>query len=521
MFIREKKRRNQDGSVTVYLQLVENRRVDGKTRQRVLATLGRTDDPRLRSGLGSLVETANRYAQIESVLLTERARAQTRMWGAQLLWGRLWAKTFAPILTASGFNDRQSTAVYLMVLHRLVDPGSKCAAFRFADDVYGASFAGLGLHDLYRALDQLAEAKEAVEKGWFAGHRNLFTDTDLLYFDTTSTYVEGSHPEELAAFGYSRDHRSDRRQVGLGVVMTRGGLPVAHVILPGNTADPSAFRSAIEYLRATLGVGRVMLCCDRGMVSEENLQALRDAGMPYLVATKMRRERTTHSVLSQPGRYQVVADNLEVKEIDLADVEDRYIVCRNPEAVEADRREREAIVEMLAGRLASGSVKGLLRGAARRYIRVQGEKPSLDRGKIDKDARYDGKWVLRTNSDLPAAEAAVAYKGLWQVEEAFRTLKTPLELRPIYHWTEKRVRGHIAVCFLAFTLRQILKKRLAEQSFDGSFVELVKGLSRVRAVVLDDGNGRRYRLRDEIPAASMPAFRALKIVPPRRVERLD
>lgn len=468
-----------------------------------------------------MVETASRYAEIESLLLTERARAQTQMWGAQLLWGRLWSETFAPILTVSGFNDRQSNAVYLMVLHRLVDPESKCAAFRFADDVYGASFERLGLHDLYRALDQLAEAKEAVEKGWFARHRDLFTDTDLLYFDTTSTYVEGSHPEELAGFVYSRDHRSDRRQVGLGVVMTRGGLPVAHVILPGNTADPSAFRSAIEHLRETLGVGRVMLCCDRGMVSEENLQVLRDAGMPYLVATKLRRAKTVQAVLSQPGRYQVVADNLEVKEADLADGGDRYIICRNPEAVEADRREREAIVEMLAAKLASGSVKGLLRGAARRYVRMQGGRAALDRGKIEEDARYGGKWVLRTNSDLSAAEAAVAYKGLWQVEDAFRTLKTPLELRPIYHWTEKRVRGHIAVCFLAFTLRQILKKRLAEQSFDGSFVELVEGLSRVRAVVLDDGNGRRYRLRDEIPVASMPAFRALKLVPPRRIERLD
>jgi len=521
MFIREKKRRNQDGSVTVYLQLVENRRVDGKTRQRVLATLGRTDDPRLRSGLGSLVETASRYAEIESVLLTERAQAETRIWGAQLVWGSLWSETFAPILTDAGFNERQSNAVYLMVLHRLVDPGSKCAAFRFADDVYGAPFEGLELHDLYRSLDQLAEAKEAVEKGWFAGHRDLFTDTDLLYFDTTSTYVEGSRPEELAAFGYSRDHRGDRRQVGLGVVMTRGGLPVAHVILPGNTADPAAFRTAIEYLRATLGVGRVMLCCDRGMVSEENLQALRDAGMPYLVATKMRREKTAQSVLSQPGRYRVVADNLEVKEVALPDVEDRYIVCRNPEAVETDRREREAIVAALETKLATGSVKGLLRRAARRYVRVQGEKPSLDRRKIDEDARYDGKWVLRTNSDLSAAEAAVAYKGLWQVEEAFRTLKTPLKLRPIYHWTERRVRGHIVVCFLAFTLRQILKKRLTERSYDGSFVELVEGLSRVRAVVLDDGKGHRYRLRDEISAVSMPAFHALKIVPPRRVERLD
>jgi len=257
------------------------------------------------------------------------------------------------------------------------------------------------------------------------------------------------------------------------------------------------------------------------MVSEANLQALRDAGMPYLVATKLRRNKMAQAALSQPGRYHVVAENLEVKEATVPGATDRYILCRNPEAVEMDRQERQAIVAALEEKIASGSVNGLLRGAARRYVHAVGGTVRLDRGQIEEDARYDGKWVLRTNSNLSTSEAALAYKGLWQVEQAFRTLKTPLELRPIYHWTELRVRGHITVCFLAFTLRQILTKRLAERSFDGSFVELIEGLSRVRAVLLDDGNGQRYRLRDEIPAAAMPAFRALNIVPPRRVERID
>jgi len=521
MFLREKKRRNQDGSVTVYLQLVENRRVDGKTRQRVLATLGRADDPRLRAGLGSLVETASRYAESERIRLTHRAGAQTYTWGSQLVWGRLWSETFAPLLTDAGLTEQQTNAIYLMVLHRLVDPGSKCAAFRFAEDVYGGPFARLELHDLYRSLDRLAEKKEEVEARWFARHRDLFTETDLLYFDTTSTYVEGRHPEGLAAFGYSRDHRGDRRQVGLGVVVTRQGLPVAHVVFPGSTADRAAFRTALSYLRETLGVGRMILVCDRGMVSEENLAALRTAGMPYVVATRLRRDKAAQAVLAQPGRYQTVADHLEVKEVTAAGFADRYIVCRNPAAVETDRREREAIVAALEEKLAAGTVRGLLRGAARRYVRVAGEEATLDRKKIAAEARYDGKWVLRTDTALPAAEAALAYKGLWQVERVFRTLKTPLELRPIYHWTEQRVRGHIAVCFLAFTLRQLLKHRLAEHSFAGSFTALVEGLSRVRAVLLDDGDDHRYCLRDEIPATVLPAFRALNLMPPRRVERLD
>jgi len=368
----------------------------------------------------------------DEVRLTDQAQEQTRIWGAQLVWGWLWSETFAPILSDPGFSDRQSNAVYLMVLHRLADPGSKCAAFRFNDDVYGTPFDRLELHDLYRSLGRLAEVKAPIEASWFAGRCDLFTDTDLLDFDTTSTYVEGSRPEELAAFGYSRDHRDDRRQVGRGVVLTRDGLPVAHVILPGNTADPVAFRVAIEYLREALGIGRVMLCCDRGMVSEENLQAFRDAGMAYLAAAKQRRNKAAQAVLSQPGRYHVVADNLEVKELTLLDA-DRYIVCRNPGAVETDRRERGAIVAVLETKLASGSVNGLLRGAARRYVRTQAGGATLDGAKIEDDARYDGKWVLRTNTDLPTGEAALAYKGLWQVEQAFRTLKTPLELRPIYH----------------------------------------------------------------------------------------
>lgn len=186
-----------------------------------------------------------------------------------------------------------------MVLGRLSEPGSRCAAYAWAEDVYGAGFEAPKLHDLYRALDLLAKNKEAIERGWFARHQDLFTDTDLVYFDTTSTYLEGTHPEGLAQLGYSRDKRKDRRQLALGVVLTRGGLPVAHLLLPGNTADPATFREALSYLREVLGVTRAVLCCDRGMVSEGNLQAMREAGLPYLVATRLQGDK---------GLWQLRAD---------------------------------------------------------------------------------------------------------------------------------------------------------------------------------------------------------------------
>ncbi len=419
------------------------------------------------------------------------------------------------------FPERLARAVYLMVLGRLVDPQSKCATYGWAEDVYGAGLEQVQLHDLYRGLDELCAKKELIEQGWFHKHQDLFTDTDLLYFDTTSTYVEGTNPEGLAEFGYSRDKRGDRRQLALGVVVTRDGLPVAHLVLPGNTADPAAFREALDYLQRVLGVRRAVLCCDRGMVSERNLQAMREAGLPYIVATRLRGNKIiTEEALARAGRYQQVAENLRVKEVKVDGAEDRYIVCLNPLRAEEDRRNREGIVAHLEEKVAQGTAKGFLRGAVRRYVRVEGERVTLDRAKIADDARYDGKWVLRTNTDLPPSEVALAYKGLWQVEEAFRTLKTPLELRPIYHWTEPRIRGHVMVCFLAFVLRQMLRKKLAEMGWEGSFTELLAALGRVRVSVLRGKGGQTFRVRDEIPAVAMPAFRALGLRAPRRVERL-
>ncbi len=166
---------------------------------------------------------------------------------------------------------------------------------------------------------------------------------------------------------------------------------------------------------------------------------------------------------------------------------------------------------------AGGSFSG---GAARRCIQTEGGVAALDRAKIAQDARYDGKWVLRTNTKLPPSEVACAYKGLLQVEQAFRVLKTPLELRPIYHWTERRIRGHVMVCFLAFLLRQLLTQRLHKLGWQGSVTELLAALGRVRASVFRGEGGQTFRLRDEIPAPAMPALHAVGMRAPQRLERL-
>ncbi|MGQ9496816.1 MAG: IS1634 family transposase [Desulfotomaculales bacterium] len=239
----------------------------------------------------------------------------------------------------------------------------------------------------------------------------LFSDLRLVLFDTTSVYFEGRGPEVLASYGYSRDRRPDRRQFILGLLTSREGLPIAHVVLPGSTSDLKALQTALQSLVEKLPVTEVITVMDRGMVSDENLRELQEAGIQYIVGAKLRHLKTRQA-LAIAGRYQVVADNLRVKEVKLEE-DRRHIICYNPIEAERDREQREAMVAYLEDKLSQG-VKGLLKnGVARRYLRIKGSKVSLDREKIKNDAQYDGKWVLLTTTSLPDEEVALSYKGLW------------------------------------------------------------------------------------------------------------
>ena len=275
----------------------------------------------------------------------------------------------------------------------------------------------------------------------------LVSDLRLVLFDTAGVYFEGDGPSGLALFGYSEDKRSDRPQVVLGLFVTPEGYPLFHVVFPGNTSDVSAFRQAMDELRSRLPVGEIIVVVDRGMVSEANLGALRSAGIGYIAGIRMR-HLTTREVLSRASRYHVVDRNLQVKEVHMPG-DERYVVCYNPEEELRDREEREAMVAYLKADLSKGVGSLLKNGVARRYLTIRGAKVELNESRIREDARYDGKWVLTTNTALSPAELALSYKGLWKVEDAFRTIKNPLETRPIYHWKDERVRAHLSLCALA------------------------------------------------------------------------
>jgi hypothetical protein len=257
---------------------------------------------------------------------------------------------------------------------------------------------------------------------------------------------------------------------------------------------------------------------DRGMVSEKVLEEIGEAGLEYIVGVRMRKLNAAAEVLSRAGRYREVSPNLKVKEV--LHERRRYIVCLNPDEIDRDAKVREEALAKLQEKLRSGRSRQLIGNSAfRRYLKLSGAAVSIDTDAVKAEARYDGKYVLRTNSFLSPEDAAQAYKSLWQVEWAFRELKSGLDLRPVYHWTEKRIRGHVMVCFLALVLETALRRKIAAMEAKVRYDDLLQHLTEFRAVEIRL-DGRRYLTRTELAGHAPLAFKALGIRPPAHVTEM-
>jgi transposase len=389
------------------------------------------------------------------------------------------------------------------------------------NEVYRPAFAKLELHHFYRSLDLLAEHKENIELELFHRTQSYFDlKVDMIFWDTTSTYFEGKGPAELAHYGYSKDHRPDRLQVMIGVVMTQTGIPIAHEVFPGNTPDSATFRQIIADMRKRFNLGRVVFVGDRGMVSKEILDELDRNHIEYIVGMRMRKAKEVGEVLKTGGKYKVVRDKLRVKEV-WHDA-NRYIICYNPLQAEYDKKAREEMVAKLESQLKNNGVKSLVGNSGyRRYLLLDKDAVvGINHQLLKREARYDGKYVLRTNSQLDTAEVALAYKDLWRVERAFREIKSSLDLRPVYHWKDSRVRGHIMVCFLALVLESALRRKLLEKNIEVEYIYLLRDLQQLKAVEMTIGENR-YLCRTELVGKANEAFRALGIRPPLQVARLE
>lgn len=551
MFFRQKRSGDH-----VYLQIVENRWEKGRSKQRVIATVGRLDELQQNGQLDGLLQSGAKFAEAVLVLSAHRrgeapAIRHCRI-GPAMVFGRLWEELQVPqvierLLAGRRFALPLERILFLTVLHRLFTSGSdRSCVLNWKEHYAIPGIDTVDLHHVYRAMawlggrlpeEQQAGAtpfaprctKDAFEEALFERRRDLFSHLDLVFFDTTSIYFEGEGGAELGQYGHSKDHRPDRKQMIVGMILDGEGRPLCCEFWPGNVTDVKTLVPVVDRLQQRFHIRSICIVADRGMISKETIAQLQaeDRKVHYLLGARLRNVKEIYEdVLSRGGRYREVRgprekstdpSPLKVKEVCVD--EHRYVVCLNEEQARKDHADREAIIESLREQLKHGDKALVGNKGYRKYLHSDGPKFTIDEAKVKWEERFDGKWVLQTDMQtLSAEEVALQYKQLWMVEEMFRTVKTLLETRPIFHKRDETIRGHVFCSFLALLLRKELQDRLEKQGNKLEWAEILRDLEALQYTVVES-QGNRYLLRSDLGDTTAAVFRAVGVGIPPSVQK--
>ena len=512
MFIRTKKRGQR-----TYLQIVENFREGKKVRQIVKATLGRLDILQSTGQLDALLRSGLRFAKklivLDAHFQGECTTTHTKRIGPVILFEKLWnechigsiLKTF---LSQRKFSIPLERIIFTTVLSRLVNPGSDRSTHRWIQNYALSGMKDVELHHYYRTMAWLGETvstgskrpfgknkvelcrKDLVEEALFDINKDLFSQVELVFFDTTSLYFEGNGGETIGQRGNSKDHRPDLKQMIVGIVLDNNGNPICSEFLPGNTADVTTLIPVAKRLQERFGISQICIVADRGMISEKTMQKLQDMEWHYILGARLRRVKEINDeVISKGGRYQEVrpphvksTDPAPLKVKEIKHNGSRYIICLNEDESRKCKYDREAIVAILKDKLKQDDKALVGNKGYRKYLKSSGKAFEIDQEKLKKESRFDGKYVLMTNTELPSAEVALQYKQLWTVEAIFRTMKSTFETRPIFHHCDETIRGHVFCSFLALLLRKKLQDKLEEKGYDIEWEHLIEDVDSLQEV---------------------------------------
>jgi len=513
MFLRVKKSSGHE-----YLQIVENKRDGKKTRQRVIGTIGRMDELAGRGQVDQLLRSLAKYSERALLLLagTGDPQSEVRKVGPVLVFERLWEKIGIGEIIHGLLKDRRyqfdlERAVFVTVLHRLMNSGSDRQAERWMNGYRITGVENLDLQHFYRAMAWLGSplagqpleagfaprcVKDMLEEDIFRRRRDLFTDMDLVFFDTTSIYFEGDGGETIGQYGHSKDHRSDRKQIVVGMVLDNEGYPVCCEMWPGNTTDVTTLKALTRQLKERFGIARICVVSDRGMISKKALEDLETEGIHYILGVRMRRNPEMTEELLESGTWTEIHGSRRVKK-DPAPLlvkektvnGRRYVICENPEEKITDAETRAKILGRLSDALRKGATSLVGNKGYRRFLSAEGKgRFVVDEKKVLNDARFDGKWVLTTDMSLPMAQVALKYKQLILVEMIFRDMKSVLDTRPIFHKRDETIRGHVFCSFLALVLRKELDRALDDAGHRFEWEDIKRDLKALADTTITDDN---------------------------------
>ncbi len=565
MYLRSTPRRNKDGSEVRYLQLAHNvwDPAAKRSRVQVVYNFGR-EEPATREALERLVASVTRHLEpgkaaalaAEGLEFAE-SRPLGGTWALDALWERLGiGPAMRDLLKGRRLDPAAERVLFALTANRALAPSSKLAAARWAsEDVLITGLPALTDDACYRAMDWLPEIRGQLEKAVFDRAADLLgLEIDLLFFDTTSTYfvteeadapvarderggaVPGERPDgkedgELKTAGFrtwgnSKDYRDDLPQVVIGMAVTRDGIPVRVWCWPGNTSDSALIRQVKDDMR-DWSLSRVVWVADRGFTSAANRRYLRKGGSHYIIGEKLRSgSAEAGAALSRQGRYQDVAENLRVKEVRIAE-DERFVICHNPEGAERDAAIRARLIaqlkELIEGSDALGKDKRAeLRGVIstkpglNRYLRVTpGGLLRIDAARAKAEENLDGKYLLRTSDPkMTAEDIALGYKQLLEVERGWRDMKQVIDLRPVFHRREDRIRAHVLLCWLA-----LLLARITEHACGRTWPELRRELDKIHVGTFT-GPAGTFRQRTEITKPQAAILKTLDISAPPRIYQL-
>lgn len=540
-----------------YLQIVESYRDEnGVPRHKVLFNLGRLEtlkaDPSFHRVIDKIKEVIS-SAKPNNMELEEISEAEIIKWGHKI-YEKIW-KSFGineildSIKSETKAKFDLNTSCFRMAIEHLLEPKSKNGVYSNQDKYYDIS--NVDLHHLYRSLDILSENKEILEKEIFNKHRNIFNmNVDIVFYDVTTFHFESVKGDGFREFGYSKNGKFNEVQIVMGLLIDMEGRPIGYELFSGNTFDGKTLSSSLDKLKERFNINKVIIVADRGINSKLNLKLIKDKGYDYIVASRIKNlpSDIQKEIFLEEG-YKVITEKKEISETNseeedlfklkvinyenkVKDFEGRYhilpeklIITYSSRRAKKDKEDRLRLIEK-AHRLAENSslIKSDFKRGGRKYLKSISEKQlkfDIDEEAIIRDEMFDGYYGIQTSEKkLSELEIISAYHKLWKIEESFRIMKSNLEVRPIFHWTEKRIKGHFVICFLAFLLERTLEYKLKRANIKASPIHIREAINEMRFAKFES-KGQTYYLKTKINSLGSQILRLMKISPPKNLSKPD
>jgi transposase len=518
-----------------YAQLVQSYRKDGNTKHRVLLNLGRLDQIKNNPSFQHLaVRLAELSALKETHTMEDISDAQIFNYG-YLAYRRLWEQFDLPKMLTEAMGKAQfdlDKTSFLMAISHLLAPNSKRGTH--ARQERYLHLPECKLHHLYRSLDLLERSKEMLETNLFQLNRSLFNrKVDVVFFDVTTFHFESVRSDSLRDFGFSKNGKFNEVQVVLGMLIDQAGRPVGYELFPGHTFDGNTLEAALDHLERRLGIQRVIIVADRGINSKLNLKRIRDKGYHYIVASRLKSmpKHQLQQALSDAGfctitdregnlfRYKSLDYCNRFKADRVYELPEQLIITYCAKRAKKDQIDRQRLIRKAKLLLANkGKIKSSAKRGGKRYVKETGNVDwTLDEEAITRDESFDGYYALQTSvTELSPRDILNIYSDLWKIEESFRVMKSTLEVRPVFHWTEPRIKGHFVLCFLAFLLERTLEFKLSEAGLDSSPEQIREALNSLNFVQVKVKK-KRFLIKTKALALAHDIWRLLRLKPPKNV----